>query len=542
MSFAWGYSPKVEKYIPLGDFAGDKYLVICRQAIINLGWNVSYVGHDGLIAYTPVSFGSYSEEITVRIHGNFAYIKSECVGLQNFFTDYGKNEANLNKLFEEFEYVEFHLAAVWDDTLEAFHKDETSQNQNYYERAPLAAKDKIKNVLYLFGFRKGYVITPLLLWLNVMYFFLVLFILKGQSYKANHYSDKVQLITQIQDRYLALGAAVRNSILDGEYWRLLSYQFMHGSYNHLFFNLFALVYFGLMIENKLGWKTFLYVYLAGGICGALLSLSYHNLFKTVGASGSILGLCGALIALCLNKYFEKSANRAILLSALITLCIVFFNGSIGKRTDNMCHLGGFACGLIFTYIFTAQSNFLVKIPGALRYAFTLVVLGLACIGVLGFSTRYQDQEFFEKLKAYKAFKASYKTIKWLPLEKQKYWAKTGFLRAQQNNKLMEAVKNYKLMKFASMDRRLRTEIAVENLKASQLIVQYLETGDPVFKNRAAVKTELVYRLSSSYKDSLDNFRANLRAPKYLFNCCFAKRFTRCISVPFLLAKKVFMVW
>jgi hypothetical protein len=36
MNISWGYSPKIEKYIPLGDFSPEKYLIIARQAIENL--------------------------------------------------------------------------------------------------------------------------------------------------------------------------------------------------------------------------------------------------------------------------------------------------------------------------------------------------------------------------------------------------------------------------------------------------------------------------------------------------------------------------
>lgn len=61
MSISWGYSPKVEKYIPLGDFPMDRYLIIARQAIENLGWNLSHISERGIIAYTPISFQSYSE-------------------------------------------------------------------------------------------------------------------------------------------------------------------------------------------------------------------------------------------------------------------------------------------------------------------------------------------------------------------------------------------------------------------------------------------------------------------------------------------------
>ncbi|NNU34312.1 hypothetical protein HK413_09420, partial [Mucilaginibacter sp. S1162] len=83
-------------------------------------WRIGYFGRDGIIGYTPISWESYAEEVAVRIVNNTAVIKSECVGYQGFFTDYGKNEKNLELLLNgEIEYVEYHLK----DTLQ-----ETTQN------------------------------------------------------------------------------------------------------------------------------------------------------------------------------------------------------------------------------------------------------------------------------------------------------------------------------------------------------------------------------------------------------------------------------
>ncbi|QNR84669.1 rhomboid family intramembrane serine protease [Pedobacter riviphilus] len=279
MLISWGYSPKIEKFIPLADFPADKYLIIARQAIENLGWSLSHVSESGLIAYTPISFQSYSEEISIRIHGNFAVVKSECVGIQMLFNDYGKNDANLEKFFHEFEYVEFHLKDVWEESLQKFHQFIATQDDQYFEKAPLATKNKIKNVLFLFFPQKGYTATPILVLLNIFYYItLVLFSIVYLRYQfvRNGSSYDPDFIEELKKIALNFGVNQRNLVLGGEYWRLISYQFIHGSKSHLFFNMYALVYLGLMIENKLGWKKYLFIYLVSGICGGLLSLIFHQ--------------------------------------------------------------------------------------------------------------------------------------------------------------------------------------------------------------------------------------------------------------------------
>src|ERR1700712_786521 len=107
---AWGISPSKTTVIPLGEYNADHYLTLLYHAFNNLGWRIGYFDRDGIIGYTPISWESYAEEASARIVGNNVVIKSECVGYQMFFTDYGKNAKNMELLLNgEIEYVEYHL-------------------------------------------------------------------------------------------------------------------------------------------------------------------------------------------------------------------------------------------------------------------------------------------------------------------------------------------------------------------------------------------------------------------------------------------------
>ena len=400
MSISWGYSPKIEKYIPLADFPADKYLIVAKQAIENLGWSLSHVSETGLIAYTPISFQSYSEEISIRIHGNFAVVKSECVGIQMFFNDYGKNDLNFEKFFHEFEYVEFHLKDVWEESLYNFHQFIATQDDQYFEKAPLATKNKIKNVLFLFFPQKGYTVTPILVLLNIFYYIaLVLFSIIYLRYQfvRNGSSYDSEFIEELKRIALNFGVNQRNLVLGGEYWRLITYQFIHGSKSHLFFNMYALAYLGLMIENKLGWKKYLFIYLASGICGGLMSLIFHQEGVMMGASGAIMGLYGAFIALLLTKTFEPKATKALLVSTLIVSLLVLINGAFGKRVDNAAHIGGFVSGFIFAYLLNYKWDKTFEVKTWARYAVSVLLFLMFFSGVVHFSPKYGTEEY-RKLK------------------------------------------------------------------------------------------------------------------------------------------------
>ncbi|MGQ7853998.1 rhomboid family intramembrane serine protease [Pedobacter sp. WC2501] len=400
MLISWGYSPKIEKFIPLADFPADKYLIIARQAIENLGWSLSHVSESGLIAYTPISFQSYSEEVSIRIHGNFAVVKSECVGIQMLFNDYGKNDLNLEKFFHEFEYVEFHLKNVWEDSLSKFHQLIATQDDQYFEKAPLATKNKIKNVLFLFFPQKGYTVTPIIVLLNTLYFLAIIFFsvvfIAHLSLKTGNASQD-DYIEEIKQLSLNFGVNQRNLVLDGQYWRLITYQFIHGSVSHLFFNMYALVYLGLMIENKLGWKKYLFIYLMSGVCGGLVSLIFHQEGVMMGASGAIMGLYGAFIALLINKSFERRATQALLASTLIVSLLVLINGAFGKRVDNAAHIGGFVSGFIFTYLLNYKWDKTFEVKTWARYAVSVLLFLMFFSGVLHFSPKYGTEEY-RKLK------------------------------------------------------------------------------------------------------------------------------------------------
>lgn len=59
-------------------------------------------------------------------------------------------------------------------------------------------------------------------------------------------------------------------------YQLVTYMFMHGGLDHVFFNMFALWMFGNVLENFWGSKRFLIFYMATGIGAALIFLGYQS--------------------------------------------------------------------------------------------------------------------------------------------------------------------------------------------------------------------------------------------------------------------------
>lgn len=79
--------------------------------------------------------------------------------------------------------------------------------------------------------------------------------------------------------------SVDTAILKFQVWRILTFQFLHGSIGHLLGNMIGLFFFGPIIERYLGSRRFLAFYLLCGFAGTIAYIGFWG-------SGLILGDAG----------------------------------------------------------------------------------------------------------------------------------------------------------------------------------------------------------------------------------------------------------
>ena len=145
-------------------------------------------------------------------------------------------------------------------------------------------------------------------------------------------------------------------------WQLITYQFMHGGFWHLAFNMFVLWMFGTELENLWGSKRFLIYYLLAGVGAGIFQLFITptiNLLRfdqfitagfTVGASGSIYGLLLAFGLTFPDRpifmfpfFIPIPAKFFVMIFAGIELFLGFTGGD---GVAHFAHLGGAATGFI----------------------------------------------------------------------------------------------------------------------------------------------------------------------------------------------------
>lgn len=143
---------------------------------------------------------------------------------------------------------------------------------------------------------------------------------------------------------LKMGANESILLKSGQFYRLITYGFLHAGVVHLFCNMYSLYVIGPQVESKFGKSRFIVIYLLSMIAGGLASVIFNADTISVGASGAIFGLLGAFLyfGLRFRIYFKDSLKSSIIPVIVLNLCIGFMIPGI----DNFCHIGGLIAGFL----------------------------------------------------------------------------------------------------------------------------------------------------------------------------------------------------
>jgi len=153
----------------------------------------------------------------------------------------------------------------------------------------------------------------------------------------------------------------------GWVWQVFTYMFLHGSFWHLFFNMYALLLFGRPLEQRWGKSRFLMFYFFTGVGAGIITFIW-NLFgnpyiPTIGASGAIFGVMLAFglefpdTVLLLFFLIPVRARYAAFIFGGIEL-IMIVTGSM-RGIGHFTHLAGLLFGYIY-YVWRIKVRYSVK--------------------------------------------------------------------------------------------------------------------------------------------------------------------------------------
>ena len=186
----------------------------------------------------------------------------------------------------------------------------------------------------------------------------------------------IQLLVGIDEIAKTLGMWPIGIALGGEWWRLATAAFLHGSILHIAFNMYVLFVLGPTLERILGHIRFIVLYLFAAFGGAVASYVFSDVRTvSVGASGAIFGLMGALVV-------AGQRLRYDIRQVVILLAINVVIGFIAPNVDWRAHLGGLVTGALVAAIMVLPKRghrMLVQVLG-------LLSLGMALAAVAAWRT------------------------------------------------------------------------------------------------------------------------------------------------------------
>ena len=153
------------------------------------------------------------------------------------------------------------------------------------------------------------------------------------------------LFEQPFDVMLTMGGLAPASFFDGEYWRLITYGYLHYGLVHIAFNMFALSQVGPMLENEIGSARFFSVYTLALIGGGVPNLFFRatSPVPIAGASGALFGLIGFGAAYC---HFAGGTLKDGYRNFFLTWALYGFIFGAVVRANNLAHAGGLVVGMV----------------------------------------------------------------------------------------------------------------------------------------------------------------------------------------------------
>ena len=154
---------------------------------------------------------------------------------------------------------------------------------------------------------------------------------------------------------LRFGADFGPLTLNGQWWRLFTSMFVHFGIIHIGLNMWCLWSLGDLAERVMSRKAFLFLYIASGLAGNIVSELWNPSRVSAGASGAVFGAAGGLVAFIYLKKapisMEYATRRLKSLGIFIVYNLVY---GMKAGVDNAAHIGGVLSGLAIGAVIPAM--------------------------------------------------------------------------------------------------------------------------------------------------------------------------------------------
>jgi len=151
-------------------------------------------------------------------------------------------------------------------------------------------------------------------------------------------------------RLLRLGALPDSGEIGHEYWRLITFGFLHWDLTHLLLNSVLLLILAPSVERHAGTGWLLLVFLTASISSGAGILVKHQVWPSqglsLGASGGLFGLLGAALVLA----FRVPAQTTFARMRLIIVLAVGLTYSVLPGVSMIGHIIGLVVGTAMAFL------------------------------------------------------------------------------------------------------------------------------------------------------------------------------------------------
>jgi len=207
--------------------------------------------------------------------------------------------------------------------------------------------------------RKPSVMTPLIIWINVLVFLYI--VLSGSTLA--RYATRYGLVPASAMKAFSLLPELSPVL-----WTFITSLFLHGGIFHLVGNMLFLKVFGDNIEDRMGKFFFLLFYLLGGIVASFAQLISNpgSTVPMIGASGAISAVLGAYLYLYPGEsvetlffifFFPITIHIPVIFFLLFWFGSQLFNAFSGvPGVGWLAHIGGFLFGVILARLLLTRKT------------------------------------------------------------------------------------------------------------------------------------------------------------------------------------------
>lgn len=355
---AFGFPASFSQLTPLNNLPPSAFILTAINICKKLNWDLISIDENEIIAVSTNNKNTWNETISIAFEEeDTAVITSSSNG--NQFYDSGRNKKNTDSFLEL--YFE-ELKDISNLNQEAFNDRIKTEQENLAK-----TKETKQDITSFYSFfsifipTKDYFITPILIYLNILYFLIM-------AFSGVHFFASVQEVIDWGGNHGPLTT-------EDQAWRLLSACFVHFNFFHLVASCIALAYVGLLLESYLNKWAFLATYFFCGIIGNLISLYWDKDIVSAGASGAIFGLYGILFIVLISKALKTRINIIstfpIFFLIILIVCCSFINA-----INYAAAIGGFATGIVFGLAF---SIFRKKRDYAMAFVTSTATIVVICL-------------------------------------------------------------------------------------------------------------------------------------------------------------------